>query len=169
MNNHCLDNIIVVLYETSSVQRLVDAAKITYGLGFKNFVVIKAYGVAAQNGIPEATKIALKRGKNFHVLSKIDDLVEILGVDNLIFISSDYGEKIDENSIGKLGLCEKKTAIIIGGSETAITRQDIAKGIAVYPSIAETVIGPLGELALILFMAKKSGKITSDNSSNSLG
>ncbi len=150
--------IIVAIYDISSVQRLVDAAKIVYGMGFNDFVAVKVYGAAAQNGVPEVMKIAIKNKKNFHVLSSLDDIIEVFGINNIFVYSKEYGEEIDESVFAKKVLEAPRTAIVFGGSETSIGRREVSKATAFYIPGINSSIGPLGEMAITLYILQRYAK-----------
>ena len=143
---------IVAIYDVSSVQRLVDAARIVYGMGYQTFVAVKVYGAATQNGIPEVAKMAIREKKSFHVLASLDDLIELFEPEKLVIISREYGEPVNREELVKI-ISGNKLVILVGGSETSITRKEASKATTIYPSFIPGYIGPLGELAIILYLA----------------
>ena len=69
----------LVLAGVTSPHRLVESVKVAYGfrgVPVDAFVVVRATGMAAQMGVPEAYKVALKDGKPLIVLPSIRDLLE---------------------------------------------------------------------------------------------
>jgi RecB-family nuclease len=47
-----VNNVIPVIHNPASVQKLLDAIKVSLGFGVRTIVVTKAVGSAAQQGIP---------------------------------------------------------------------------------------------------------------------
>ena len=69
----------LVLAGVASPHKLVEAVKVAYGfrgVPVDAFVVVRATGMAAQMGVPEAYKVALKYGKPLIVLPSAKDLLE---------------------------------------------------------------------------------------------
>lgn len=151
MNVRILERLYVVLHNIHSVIRLVEAARIVYGLGVKNFVVTRAIGAAAQEGIPEVYKIALKYERNLIFLKDLDDLVEALSPNRIyLFAPPQHAKRpYDPDEIISL-LSKGKVAIIFGGAEPGLTKRDLEKGIPVYLDIPGN-IGTLGEITLALY------------------
>jgi SpoU rRNA methylase family enzyme len=69
-NNY--DNVFVVLHNVHAVSKVIETAQVVYGLGFKNFVVSRAAGSAAQTGVPDANRLSMKMKRNFMVLPDLD-------------------------------------------------------------------------------------------------
>lgn len=78
--------LIVLVDNVSSVARVVEFAKVVYGFGVKNLVLTHVYGSAAQQGVPEAFKIALKYSSSLVVLPTIKDAVDLFKPDNILVI-----------------------------------------------------------------------------------
>ncbi|ABW01493.1 RecB-family nuclease [Caldivirga maquilingensis] len=78
--------LIVLIDNVSSVARVVEFAKVAYGFGVKNLVLTHVYGSAAQQGVPEAFKIALKYSSSLVVLPTIKDAVDLFKPDNILVI-----------------------------------------------------------------------------------
>ncbi len=142
-------DIVVVLHDVSSVQRLLDTARVVYGLGIKVMVATKVYGAAATNGIPEATKLALRSNASFMVLPSLRDAVELLSPSIVYVVSYEYGEQIDPNELARNH--SGRIMIILGGSEAAPTRDDANIGKPIYPRGIAKRIGPVGEAAILLY------------------
>ncbi|MGC8570482.1 RecB-family nuclease [Caldivirga sp.] len=78
--------LIVLIDNVSSVARAVEFAKVVYGFGIKNLVLTHVYGSAAQQGVPEAFKIALRYSSSLIVLPTIKDAVDLFKPDNILII-----------------------------------------------------------------------------------
>ena len=63
--NESLNNVYVVLHNVHSASKTSETAQVVYGLGFPNFVVSKAEGSAAQSGVPDANRLAIRMKQNF--------------------------------------------------------------------------------------------------------
>ncbi len=83
-----VNNVIPVIHNPASVQKLLDAVRVSLGFGVRTIVVTKAVGTAAQQGIPEAFRLVLKSGVALVVLPDIKDAVELLRPDNIYFLST---------------------------------------------------------------------------------
>ncbi|TET12892.1 MAG: hypothetical protein E3J82_03780, partial [Candidatus Thorarchaeota archaeon] len=86
--NDTTKNVYVVLHNVHSVSKVAETAQVVYGLGFSNFIVSKAEGSAAQTGVPDANRFAVKMKSNFMVMPDLRDVLEVLGVENLLLVTS---------------------------------------------------------------------------------
>ncbi|MET1160228.1 MAG: RecB-family nuclease, partial [Thermoprotei archaeon] len=91
--------IYVALYGATSVQRVMDFIKTVYAFPNSIPVVIKPIGAAAQIGIPEAYRYAYRSGKSLIVLPEVADLLTILNVSRIYYISSS-GNEIEPRELG---------------------------------------------------------------------
>ena len=149
-----MDEVIVVLYDVSSAQRLIDTARLVYGLGLRHFVVVKAYGAAASSGVPEVNRLALRLGKSLAVLPTLRDFVEIYKPGRIVVVSREYGEARPlEEIAGMLLGGQKPAALLVGGIDPAPGKEAATVGEAVYPAGTEARLGPVAEAALILYEA----------------
>ncbi len=154
--------IIPVIHDVSSAQRLIDMARTVYALGADILVATRVYGAAAQNGVPEATRIALKLGKSFVALPELRDAVELFTPDTILVVSSEYGERLPAGKMREL--VQGKTMLVFGGSDPGLSRQDIAVGRAIYFEGVEGRLSPVAEAALILYTLQVSGKTEDEKS-----
>ena len=83
-----INNVIPVIHNPASVQKLLDAVKVSLGFGVKTIVITKAVGTAAQQGIPEAFRLVLRSGATLIVLPDIKDAVELLHPDSIYFLGT---------------------------------------------------------------------------------
>ncbi|KUO80058.1 MAG: RecB-family nuclease [Vulcanisaeta sp.] len=83
-----VNNVIPVIHNPASVQKLLDAIKVSLGFGVRTIVVTKAVGSAAQQGIPEAFRLVMRVGASLIVLPDIRDAVELLKPDHIYFLST---------------------------------------------------------------------------------
>jgi SpoU rRNA methylase family enzyme len=142
--------IIPVLHNVRSVQRVVDMARVAYALDYDKLVVTKAYGGAAQSGVPEAMRLALREGRSLIVLPDLSDAVELLKPDRILIVSRDYAEEyISPARIPKL---EGRVMIAFSGSDPDFTIEEVKLGTPVYIEKALGRLGPVAEASIILYL-----------------
>ena len=150
--NDISDNVFIVLHNTHAVSKVIDTAQVVYGLGFNNFIVSKAEGSAAQTGVPEANKLAMKMNRRFMVLPGLKDVIELLGVEKPLLITSPVltTERIDLNSLKSSANSKDRLVIIVSGSNSSFSRKEMDLGQCVSLN-AKIDIGPSGTIAVILY------------------
>ncbi|MCS7111013.1 MAG: RecB-family nuclease [Ignisphaera sp.] len=128
MERGCSDlKVYLVAYAPTSPHRLVDLAKIAYSVGIvRGFIVVKPVGIAAQVGVPEVFRIAYKLGKNFLVLSHINELKELLSISNIVFMVQSSKEANDVSRL--LDKLENSVAIVVQAGEAPFAREDLSHG-----------------------------------------
>ncbi len=142
--------LIVLLHDVSSAQRLIDMAKLVYGLGFHDFIASKVYGAAASSGVPEVSRLALKSNRFFAVLATAKDAVEIFSPTRILVVTRDYGEPMEPSEIAEKAASTEKPMIIFGGIDAAPSKDVASMGEPVYIRGAESRLGPVAEAAIIL-------------------
>ena len=133
----------VVVDNTSSIARVVEFAKVTYGFGIKNLVLTHVYGSAAQQGVPEAFKVALRYSANLIILSTIKDALSVLNPSHVIVLRRP-GPQVRHISELKP---EGRVVVIVDGSD-----QDIkvdAPNVA-YAYAVDGDVGGIAQLAVAL-------------------
>ena len=122
-----MKEIYVVIYATSSTQKLLDFLKTVYASPYPKLipVIVKPYGAAAQVGIPEAHRVSYKLNKPLIVLPEISDLIDIIECDCIYYISEEGNEKSIEDLI-KEETC-RKTALIISSGEQEPSKKELEK------------------------------------------
>jgi len=149
------EGVIVVLHDVSSAQRLIDTARLVYGLGHKLFVASKVYGAAATSGVPEVHRMALRMGRSFAVLPSARDVVDALKPSKVIIVSYDYGEPMTAVEIASKLLEAERPALILGGIDAAPSKDVAAMGEAVYIRGVETRLGPIAEASILLYELRR--------------
>ncbi len=146
--------IIPVLHNVYSSQRVVEAARLVYGLGLDTFVVTKASGSAAQSGVPDAQKYALKRGLNFLFLKDLKDALELLNPDVVLtFSEGKYGgERLSSLLESDTLRGKERVVAVFGGAEPGLTLQEFKMGLHVFPDKIEDDIGSVGLMAISLYV-----------------
>lgn len=144
--------VLPVLHNVYSQQRVVEVARVVYGLGFRVFVVTKASGSAAQAGVPEAQKLALKLGKVFAYLPDLSDAIEVFKPTQvLLFITKKYAQApLSEAVKGLAG----RVMAVFGGSDPGLSKRELEIGLAVYPDNVEEDVGSTGLVAISLYLLR---------------
>jgi len=147
-----LKNIFVVLHNVHSASKTVETAQVVYGLGFSNFVVSKAEGSAAQAGVPEANRLAMKMKQNFVVLPDIKDALEVLKIEHPILVTSPVltKERLDLEQLSERVKSGERIAIMLSGSNSSFSRKEMDLG-ECRSLDARVDIGPSGTAAIILY------------------
>ncbi len=150
-----MSNLFIVLHNVHSVSKVVDTAQVVYGLDFQNYIVSRAEGSAAQNGVPDANKLAMKMKKNFIVMPDITDVLEFLEVDRPLLVTSPVltKEKLDLTDLKRKVVAGEKTVIVLSGSTSSFSRKEMDMGECVSLD-ARVDIGPAGTVAIILHAIK---------------
>ncbi len=151
-----LERIVPVLHNVFSPQKVVESARLVYGLGFKLFVVTKASGSAAQTGVPEAQKLALKLNRAFIYLSDLDDAIELLGPSTVFtVVPPPYAsEELTKDHVLD-AVAKGRVLIVFGGSDPGLSRRELEKGLAVYPPGITGDVGSVGLLAVTLYYVSR--------------
>jgi len=151
-----MDEVIPVIHNVFSVEVVKQFAKICYGLGFKTVVVSKPSGAAAQAGVPETQKLALKKGRALVVLSELEDVVEVIRPSLLIFVTPKKYAKESFDAERVISEAQKGiVAIVFGGSELGISAKELGLGVPMHIGV-EDDLGPLGFAAIVLHAIAKS-------------
>ncbi len=152
-------NVFVVLTNVHSPSKIIETAQVVYGLGFSNFIVSRAEGSAAQSGVPDANRLALKMKRNFMVLPDLPDVLEVLQVDRPMLIASPVlvKERLDLEGLAMRARSGERTVIVLSGSTSSFSRREMDLGDC-YSLNARIDIGPAGTAAIVLhaISAKKS-------------
>jgi SpoU rRNA methylase family enzyme len=155
-----LDKFIPVLHNTNSSQRVADTARIAFGLGYKTLVISKAVGPAAQIGLPEAQKLAIRYNANIIFLSDLSEVIELLQPDvTLVVVPGKYGGANLSETLSKLSqrLSEiKKVLLVFGGSEPGLTQKEMKLGEVVHPDGVIEDIGTVGTVAITLYAVSQT-------------
>ncbi|MDI9619831.1 MAG: RecB-family nuclease [Candidatus Nezhaarchaeota archaeon] len=146
-----MKEVIPVIHNVFSVEVVKQFAKLSYGLGFNTIVISKPTGAAAQAGVPEAQRLALKRGRALVVLGGIEDLMDLLKPSTLLMVTARKYAREEFDAKKLLNELEKgSAAIVFGGSEPGLSAREIEAGLPVHIGIDED-LGPLGFAAVVLY------------------
>ena len=146
-----LKNIYVVLHNVHSASKTIETAQVVYGLGFPNFVVSKAEGSAAQAGVPDANRLAMKMNSNFMVLPDLKDVFDVLKIEHPVFIASPVlvKERLDFTKLSETVKSGERIGIFVSGSNSSFSRKEMDLG-ECRSLDARVDIGPSGTAAIIL-------------------
>ncbi|GAB6947042.1 RecB-family nuclease [Vulcanisaeta sp. JCM 16161] len=115
-----INNVIPVIHNPASVQKLLDAVKVSLGFGIKTIIVTKAVGTAAQQGVPEAFRLVLRSGATLIVLPDIKDAIELLHPDSILFLST-RGDSMGNEVKGR-------TLLVIQASDQPFMQSELSLG-----------------------------------------
>lgn len=146
-----MKNVYVVLHNVHAVSKVMETAQVVFGLGFPNFMVSKAEGSAAQTGVPESNRLALKMKGSFAVLPDLRDVLEMLDVEKPIMITSPVlvKERANAGEMAKRIRDGERVVIVLSGSNSSFSRKEMDMGHCVCLE-ARVDIGPAGSAAIVL-------------------
>ncbi len=147
-----IKDIYIVLHNVHSASKTIETAQVVYGLGFSNYVVSKAEGSAAQAGVPDANRLAMRMKRNFIVLPDLKDVLEVLKINHLLLVTSPMLTKnrLDLNQLFERVQTGERHAIILSGSSSSFSRKEMDLG-ECFSLNAQVDIGPAGTAAIILY------------------
>ncbi len=150
-----MNNLFIVLHNVHSAAKVIDTAQVVYGMDYHNFIISRAEGSAAQNGVPDANKLAMKMKKNFIVLPDLKDVLELLEVEKPIMIASPVltKERVNLGELKNAVEAGERIVIILSGSSSSFSRKEMDLGECVSLD-ARVDIGPAGTAAIILHAVK---------------
>jgi len=131
-------DIIPVIHNPTSVQKLLEAVRISLGFGLRTIVVTRATGAAAQQGVPEAYKWVLRSGANLIVLPDLEDAVELLKPESTYLLGT-RGDEVNPRG---------RSLIVINASEQPFLQKELSLGKPA--KVVGRDIGSVGFLALAL-------------------
>ena len=149
--NDTMKNVYVVLHNVHAVSKVMETAQVVYGLGFPNFIVSKAEGSAAQTGVPESNRLAMKMKGSFAVLPNLRDVLEMLDVEKPIMVTSPVlvKERVNTGEIKQRIKDGERIVIVLSGSNSSFSRKEMDMGECVSLE-ARVDIGPAGSAAIVL-------------------
>lgn len=139
----------VALYAPSSVQRIIDFVKTVFLFHDYQPIIIKPVGAAAQIGVPEAYKIAYRQKKSLIVLPEINDIIEVLGI-NEVYYLDERGEEIEINNLKK-----SSVALVINGGDQEPSKKELLNTRIVRVKGVDSSLPPVGLTAIILYLLSR--------------
>lgn len=154
MKNHAR-NVFVILHNVHAVSKVVETAQVVYGLGFANYIVTKAEGSAAQTGVPDANRLAIKMSGSFMVLPDLADALELLGVYKPFLLASPVltDKRVETDTLIDHLKSVGRVVIVVSGSNSSFSRKEMDLGNCVSLD-AKVDIGPAGTVAVVLYGIK---------------
>ncbi len=149
--------IVPVIHNVSSVQRLVDMARLVYGLDLGLLVASKVYGAAAQSGVPEVMRLAFKGGKSFLVLPDISDALELLKPDVTLIVTLDYAEELLDPF--NPPVYNGRVIVVFNGGEPDFTVSEARLGKPIYIRGVSRRLGAIAEASIILYSLLGKSKV----------
>ena len=149
-------DVIFVLNNVTSPQRLIDAVKVAYGvkskLPIKAFIVTRVSGMAAQTGIPEAGRYAYKLNKPLIILPTLRDAIELLNPKRTILITkkTDTSKSLEEISLNN----EETLMIVVSGNDSEFTKSELGLG-EHYHIPSFTFLTPSASIALAYYILER--------------
>jgi SpoU rRNA methylase family enzyme len=115
-------------------------------------VVSKAEGSAAQAGVPDANRLAMRMKQNFMVLPDIKDVLEVLNIEKPLLVTSPVltKERLDLDQLAERVHSGERIAIMLSGSNSSFSRKEMDLG-EPRSLDARVDIGPSGSAAIILY------------------
>ncbi|MHA2378607.1 MAG: RecB-family nuclease [Candidatus Thorarchaeota archaeon] len=146
-----LKNVYVVLHDVHAVSKVIETAQVVYGLGFTNFIVSKAEGSAAQTGVPEANRLAMKMKGSFMVLPGLRDVLDVLNVERPLLITSPVlaKERVDIDNLVNRVKSGERLVVTFSGSNKSFSRKEMDMGDC-FSLEAKVDIGSSGSAAVVL-------------------
>lgn len=147
--------LLIVLHNVSSTQRIIDFAKLAFNLNINYFIITKVGGVGAQAGIPEVSKLAYKNNKPFIVLPDLKDAIELFRPDT-VYLFTQSAEK----SFNKDLLKDKnRVMMVFSGNESGFNKLELNLGEPVKLEGINSEISSVALAAIIAYCIMDDGKI----------
>ncbi|ADL18691.1 RecB-family nuclease-like protein [Acidilobus saccharovorans 345-15] len=144
--------VIPVIHNTSSVQRLVDMARIVLSMNIDLLVATKVYGAAAQSGIAEAFRLLLKAGKGLVVLPELKDAVETYDGTQVFLVDKEHAaELVDPLSGDFTAGSNSPLMLVFNGSDAPFSPQELSLGKPIYIKGLSYRAGSTAEASLLLY------------------
>ncbi|WP_246263934.1 RecB-family nuclease [Metallosphaera tengchongensis] len=135
----------VAIHNVTSAQRLVDFAKLTFGFNIDRLVITKIGGTAAQAGIPDVGRIAVKLGKSIMVLPDLKDAIELLSPRKVYLMSPLAEREIDYVDY------KDNSLIVFSGIENGFTKIEQSLGEYVNIKGMKGDPGPIAYAGAVLY------------------
>ncbi len=150
--------LILVYNNVGSAGKVESFVEVALGFNVVDLIVIsRAYGAAAQAGIPAASKRVFREGGKLLIVSDLKEAIELLKPDKVYVLEpKDRGgsEEMNYDELSK-EILEKKVMIVIGGESPGnpLREQEMASKVVWVGS--EKNIGPHASLGILLYEISK--------------
>ena len=129
-----LNNVVIAVHNISSVHRVVEFTRIVTGFGFKYLIFTKVTGAAAQQGIPEAFRLAVKQNSNVVVLNDIPDIVDLIRPAKMYFLTAEKSNFKLSSMVQELKEHvdkDQRVVLVVNGSDLPFTPKEVQHGVQV--------------------------------------
>ncbi|MEM3833663.1 MAG: RecB-family nuclease [Thermoprotei archaeon] len=148
-----MSEIIPVLHNINSPNRLEEFVSICTSLGYKTIIISKPIGSAAQVGIPEAFKIAVKTGVKLIIVPDLKDIKELFQGEFMLFTSPENSNnKFNPEELKNI---DKNVFLVFGGMEPGLTKRELELGKAVHIGVPG-MMSVIGLASIVLYLLKIS-------------
>ena len=147
-----MENLNVVLFNVQSSQKIKEIAQLLIGFNLKSIIIARALGSAAQDGVPEANKLAIKNNMNLMYLRDLPDVIDVIKPDKIyVFAPKPYGKnKFNPDEIVQNLKNNEKILLIFGGSAPGLSKRELDMGIPTFIDTPKDV-GTSGTIAIVLY------------------
>ncbi len=151
-------DVYIVLHNVLSPQKLIDFVSTCVSFGVTNIILSKVGGSAAQLGIGEAFKIALKYNAKIIVLPDLLDIKTIFSYPIFFIVQKEYAkEEINIEEIYQNYLEYKGIIFIFGGLEPGFSRKELELGKSFHVGLGNDV-PTIALLSVVLYLIKNKFK-----------
>jgi len=147
--------LLIVLHNVSSTQRIIDFAKLVFNMNINYFIVTKVGGVGAQAGIPEVSKIAYKNNKPFIVLPDLKDAIELFKPES-VFIFTQAAEKTFNKDLIR---DKNRVMFVFSGNEVGFNKLELNLGEPVKIEGLNNEISSVALAGIVAYCIMNDGKI----------
>lgn len=156
-----MGKIIIVLHNIHSVYRLIEMAKLCSIFDVNLFVVSRAIGSAAQQGVPEASKLIFKSNRTLLIVNDLKEAINLLKPSKVYLLSAKpYAQTpLDINVLLKQ-LDQEDVMIVLSGIDSGFSRNELVLGEPVFLEfLANKDPGPIITAAIILYEIRRRAGI----------
>ncbi|BFH73372.1 RecB-family nuclease [Sulfurisphaera javensis] len=147
--------LLIVLHNVSSTQRIIDFAKLIFNLNINHFIVTKVGGVAAQAGVPEVSKIAYKNNKSFIILPDLKDAIELFKPDAVYLFTQSAEKKFTKELLKD----KNRVMLVFSGIETGFNKLELNLGEAVKIEGISNEISSVALAGILVYCILNDGNI----------
>lgn len=146
-----MPEIIPVLHNVNSPNRLTEFVSVCVSLGFKTIIISKPTGSAAQIGIPEAFKFAIKTGARLIVVPDLRDIKELFQGEFFLFTSPENSNtKFNPEELKHM---EGNIFLVFGGMEPGLTKRELELGKPLHIGVPN-IMSVIGIASIVLYLLK---------------
>ncbi|WP_456481619.1 RecB-family nuclease [Methanopyrus sp.] len=148
----------VVYHNVHSPRKVEEMARTVAGFGAERFVVSRALGSAAQEGVPKAQEICLEAGVELLFFQDLKDALEALSPD-VTYMAEDAehggAKPLDFDAVVEEIEREREVCFVFGSARPGLTKRELELGDeAVYVG-TERNVGEVGAAAILLHELRK--------------